>query len=66
MKLNKASLNLEIGDKDVNSLPILFQDLILSGKNYASKKKNDNEIHEKPLLDGHKVISLMGGGDNIF
>ena len=29
MKLNKASLNLEIGDNDVNSLPILFQDFFM-------------------------------------
>ena len=26
----------------------------LSGKNYASKKKNDNEIHEKLFFDGYK------------
>ena len=45
----------------INSLPILFQDLILSRKNYASNKNNYYEIHEKLLFDGHKVISLMLG-----
>ena len=55
MTLNKASLNLEIGDNDVNSLPILFQDLILSGKKLCMKVKE---------WQRNKEISLTG--DNIF
>ena len=44
MTLNKVYLNLEIGDNDVNSLPILFQDFILFGKNLCMEVKEWKRI----------------------